>query len=86
MSTVAAGLPLQRQDLPGDWHIQEERTERKTHELQVVLLRRKREKEREKGRKNERIQAEASEVLNLPRKEARTQTCQTFVFSMISQS
>lgn len=50
MSTVAAGLPLQRQDLPGDWHIQEERTERKTHELQVVLLRRKREKEREKGR------------------------------------
>lgn len=47
MSTVTAGLPLQRQDLPGDWNVQDEGTERKTHTNCRFV------KKRGEGRKNE---------------------------------
>lgn len=43
MSTVTAGLPLQRQDLPGDWNVQDEGTERKTHTNCRFVRKRKRE-------------------------------------------
>lgn len=100
LSTVAVGLPLQRQDLPGSlpyrggWNRKEN-----THELQIVLLRGKREAEegkkgikkgeegKERGREREKeyecIYTEPGSTLILPSKESRTQTCQNFVISLI---